>query len=334
MKRLVNSARAIRRKLYGVREFTMPESLARRMQALSAEQNASLERALREHYFTYTAYFPDPPEAYLSTNDGAADLQSHVTGRLEDFRHRAIPWIDSLTALKGKRILEVGCGTGSSTVALAEQGAEVVATDIHQGSLDAAQHRLSLFNLTADLMLCNVSEVGRRFPPQSFDIVALFAVLEHMTLDERQSGLAAAWDLVKPGGHVIVIETPNRLWAYDSHTSQDPFFMWLPDDLAIKWASHTTRERFNRVIRDVTLLSRWGRGVSYHDFSLALGIEPSTLPVASCMDLFYRDARHEHKIYANTWWRRYEELIHSLRPDLHRGFFLEYLNLALQKGVQ
>jgi 2-polyprenyl-3-methyl-5-hydroxy-6-metoxy-1,4-benzoquinol methylase len=333
-------ARAVRRSLYRVRKFSTPKHLACRMRSLTPEQTNTLARSLKTHYFTLEDYFPDPPDTFLATDDGRLDMQNHVNGRLTDFRTNAIPWIDSFIDLKGKRILEVGCGTGSATVALSEQGAEVVATDIDNGSVQAAKTRLSLFGLAAEFQICNAVDLVKRFASSSFDVVALFAVLEHMTLSERLKAIADCWKLTKPGGFMIVIETPNRLWVHDSHTSQDHFFMWLPDDLAVLWSRHTSRLRFNSLFSETLskdeaelLLARWGRGVSYHDFALAIGCSPEALPVESCLGLFYRNARNEHRIYAHTWWRRYEELLQSFGPDIHRGFFLEHLNLSFRRPL-
>jgi len=300
------------------------------MKALPAEQTAALKESLRNHYFTFADYFPDPPDIYFATAEGAGDLQAHAHGRLEEFRLNAIPWIDSFLPLEGKRILEVGCGTGSSTVALTEQGATVVATDVHAGSLQSARDRVSLYGLDATFEVGNALDLD--FEPSSFDAVAFFAVLEHMTLHERISAIENCWNLIRPGGYMIVIETPNRLWPFDLHTAQEHHYLWLPDDLAALWAPRTPRERFNKIpTNDPMLLARWGRGVSYHDFCIALDRKPIELPVVSCLDLFYRDARNEHKIYAHTWWRRYEDLLHSLTPEIHRGFFQPWLNISLQK---
>jgi hypothetical protein len=177
--------------------------------------------------------------------------------------------------------------------------------------------------------------------PVEQQISAMIAPFLKPVLTERLKAIADCWKLTKPGGFMIVIETPNRLWAYDSHTSEGYFFMWLPDDLALLWARNTKRLRFNasfpeKLPKDEAelLLARWGRGVSYHDFALAMGCSPAALPVESCLGLFYRNARNEHRIYAHTWWRRYEELLKSFCPDIHRGFFLEYLNLSFRRPLQ
>jgi hypothetical protein len=82
---------------------------------------------------------------------------------------------------------------------------------------------------------------------------------------------------------------------------------------------------------DSTLFARWGRGVSYHDFVLALGITPEDLPIVSCKELFLRTKTGQTRGYSHTPWRRYEKFIRSLNPGIHEGFFLAYLDIVLQK---
>ena len=44
-----------------------------------------------------------------------------------------------------------------------------------------------------------------------------------MTLDERLEAIKSTWEATRPGGIWCVVETPNRLWFHDGHTSFDNF---------------------------------------------------------------------------------------------------------------
>src|SRR5439155_7437846 len=103
-----------------------------------------------------------------------------------------------------------------------------------------------------------------------------FASLEHMTHHERPQTLRSAWAMLKPGTLLCVADTPNRLWYYDDHTALTNFFHWLPDEIAMEYAARVPRPDFNRAFLppeppSAEKLARWGRGVSYHDFELAIG---------------------------------------------------------------
>jgi S-adenosylmethionine-dependent methyltransferase len=79
---------------------------------------------------------------------------------------------------------------------------------------------------------------------------------------------------------------------------------------------------------------RRGRGVSYHEFELALGAAPR-LDVVSHLRGFHR-ARHRWPAWSR--WRtrhslesRYEALLAELAPRLHAGFLQPYLDLLIRK---
>jgi hypothetical protein len=112
------------------------------------------------------------------------------------------------------------------------------------------------------------------------DIVLLFAVLEHQTIRERQETLKLCWEMLRPDGLLVITETPNLLQYTDLHTSLLPFLHLLPTELYARYADRSPREGFggcfakadSMSLRDLdTSIMRWGRGVSYHDFELALG---------------------------------------------------------------
>lgn len=173
--------------------------------------------------------------------------------------------------------------------------AHIQAYDIVAASVDAAQRRLAILGLS-ERAACHCVEpqhllatmVARA--PVAFmaggssrpavDIVLIYAVLEHQTVPERLETLSACWNLLRPGGMLVVADTPNRLTYWDAHTSDLPFFHMLPDSVALPYASRSPRAGLRESIADVLpkgearaaeVLARWGRGVSYHEFELALG---------------------------------------------------------------
>ena len=159
--------------------------------------------------------------------------------RLARDRRSIIPWLDRTRPLEGCQIIEVGCGAGASTVALAEQGAQVIGVEVDGCQVELAQILLDSFQLQASFVVANanqlVAKLEDRVPIGTADWVVFWAALEHMTYSERQCALVQAWALLKPGGLLTTIETPNRLWYYDSHTALLPFYYWLEDELAFDY---------------------------------------------------------------------------------------------------
>jgi 2-polyprenyl-3-methyl-5-hydroxy-6-metoxy-1,4-benzoquinol methylase len=238
-------------------------------------------RDLRDYLLT--AYFPSWYSGILDivkfseSEEGRMALNMHMYVRLGMDRYELVPWLNSVMPLNGARILEIGCGTGSATVALVEQGARVTALDVHEEAVRSAALRCAAHGMSAQLRCDNAAKLSEIFEPGEFDMIFFFAVLEHMTLAEREAALCGAWQLLQSGQYLCVGETPNRLWPYDSHTSHLPFFNWLPDEIALRYAKRSPlpsmRERFRgEDTPEARLrLAREGRGVSFHDFDLALG---------------------------------------------------------------
>lgn len=311
----------------------LPTHLASRQRELDAHALGELRDALCRHYFA------DAEPDYLAGEAGRRDLADHLTGRLARDRLRVIPWLDAAHRLDGARILEIGCGTGCATIALAEQGASVTGVDLCERSIRVARLRCELHGLAASFVVGNAAEVIGKLDGEHFDFVIFFASLEHMTFAERKAAMRRSWQLLSPGDLWSVVETPNRLWIRDAHTSLLPFFHWLPDEVAFEYSRFSPRETIGlryRALDEESLrhFLRRGRGVSYHEFDLALG-RAEQLDVVSSLTHFHRD---RHRLPLVPWLRRrrtsayrFERLLAEVAPGLHPGFLQPDLDLVIRK---
>jgi ubiquinone/menaquinone biosynthesis C-methylase UbiE len=260
------------------------------------------------------------------------DLTAHLNGRLESDRRMVVPWLDRAKHLRNSHILEIGCGTASSTIALAEQGATVVGIDIDQGALAVAKDRCKAYDMKAEFHVMNAKGMADAFREKSFDFIIFFASLEHMTIAERLAALRDAWQMLPIGGMLVIVETPNRLWYYDGHTSMLPFFHWLPNELAFQYSAFSPRENFRELYREYDAPSkehflRQGRGASFHEFDLA--IRPARdLKVVSSQSTFHGI---RHKPQRSMLDRRYKSLLRRIYPDIHEGFCDDTLFLIIEK---
>jgi 2-polyprenyl-3-methyl-5-hydroxy-6-metoxy-1,4-benzoquinol methylase len=149
---------------------------------------------------------------YWDSEVGRHDIDEHTVGRLIYDRHEYVPWLNELRRLDGAHVFEIGCGTGSSIMALAEQGSEVTGIDVVPESLEVSRARLRFFGFgEPSLHHLNGTEIARRFRHTGFDFVIFFASLEHMTHSERLTSLRAAWQLLADDGILSIIEAPYRL---------------------------------------------------------------------------------------------------------------------------
>jgi 2-polyprenyl-6-hydroxyphenyl methylase/3-demethylubiquinone-9 3-methyltransferase len=117
-----------------------------------------------------------------------------------------LDWIDRHASLKGKTVLDVGCGGGILAEAMAARGATVSGIDLSEKALKVAQLHLHESGLKVSYEYVGVEEFAARHAGE-FDVVTCMELLEHVP--QPGSMVAACARLVRPGGQVF-FSTINR----------------------------------------------------------------------------------------------------------------------------
>ncbi len=115
-------------------------------------------------------------------------------------------YIDNIAGLKGKKVLDVGCGGGILSESMARLGADVTGIDMGEAPLEVARLHLLESNLEVHYERIPVERLARE-QPESFDVVTCMEMLEHVP--DPDSVVAACARLLRPGGHVF-FSTLNR----------------------------------------------------------------------------------------------------------------------------
>jgi len=125
---------------------------------------------------------------------------------LHDINPLRLDWIDNTIGLRGKRIVDVGCGGGLLSEGMAVRGAEVTGIDLSEKPLGVAKLHLLESGQKVDYRKVAVEQLATEMPG-AFDAVTCLEMLEHVP--DPASIVAACAHLVKPGGQVF-FSTINR----------------------------------------------------------------------------------------------------------------------------
>jgi 2-polyprenyl-6-hydroxyphenyl methylase/3-demethylubiquinone-9 3-methyltransferase len=125
---------------------------------------------------------------------------------LHELNSLRLAWIDGLAPLAGKTVLDVGCGGGILSEAMARLGASVTGIDLAEKPLKVADLHLRESGLAVRYELIAAEDKAKTHP-NHFDVVTCMELLEHVP--DPASTVAACAALAKPGGRVF-FSTINR----------------------------------------------------------------------------------------------------------------------------
>lgn len=117
-----------------------------------------------------------------------------------------LDYVKQRMALPGQRVLDVGCGGGLLSEALARAGAQVTALDLAPELVKVARLHTLESGVQVDYQVKAVEALAAE-RPGSFDAVTCMEMLEHVP--DPASIIAACATLLRPGGHLF-LSTLNR----------------------------------------------------------------------------------------------------------------------------
>jgi 2-polyprenyl-6-hydroxyphenyl methylase/3-demethylubiquinone-9 3-methyltransferase len=140
------------------------------------------------------------------------DPESPMFGALHKMNPLRLDWIDRQGGgLAGKRVVDVGCGGGILTEAIAARGAATLGIDLGDKALSVARlHKLES-GTTAEYRLIAADALAREIPG-GFDIVTCMELLEHVP--DPAGIIAACGALARPGGTLVVSTIGRNLRSY------------------------------------------------------------------------------------------------------------------------
>ncbi|WP_106478206.1 bifunctional 2-polyprenyl-6-hydroxyphenol methylase/3-demethylubiquinol 3-O-methyltransferase UbiG [Phytohalomonas tamaricis] len=165
---------------------------------------------------------------------------------LHDINPLRLDFIDARAGLTGKKVIDIGCGGGILSEAMAHRGAKVTGIDLGEAPLAVARLHQQESGVDVDYRNISAEQMALEHAGE-FDIVTCLEMLEHVP--DPEAVVHACTKLVKPGGHVFFSTINRHPKAY--------LLAILGAEYVLKMLPRGTHD-YQRFIRPAEL-SRWAR---------------------------------------------------------------------------
>jgi len=113
------------------------------------------------------------------------------------------------------KVLDIACGTGDSTIAIAKAGGaqtKVIGADISSGMMDFVMEKAARAGVTDRIKLMVADGTALPFEDGSFDVVTCSFGIRNF--EDKAAGLREFFRVLKPGGRLVILElsVPSKPW--------------------------------------------------------------------------------------------------------------------------
>lgn len=157
----------------------------------------------------------------------ASGVRERAVGQIYSITHQRVKDYEEMiyNGVKGRRVLEYGCGTGGHSLEIAQRGGIVTGIDISEVGVSMAEEKARALGL-ANASYRVMDAENLEYPAGTFDIVIGEGILHHLDLHKAYGEISR---VLAPGGRAIFMEPLGHNLAMNLFRSRTPHLR-TPDE--------------------------------------------------------------------------------------------------------
>ncbi len=217
--------------------------------------------------------FSDIQEDWWNIEGQCAPLHQINPLRLDFIRQHA-------PDLKDKKILDVGCGGGILSEALAKAGGHITGIDLSASAIKVArkhQNNLPESHLNIDYQLSSVEDFAERYS-ERFDMITCMEMLEHVP--DPASCIKACSKLIKPNGKLFLSTLNRSPKSYLFAIIGAEWILKLVPRGTHDYAKFIKPSELSQWLREANLSAQNFHGITYNVLSKQYLLNPTDISVS------------------------------------------------------
>lgn len=192
---------------------------------------------------------------------------------LHDINPLRLGWIDRNCGLRGKKVVDVGCGGGLLSEGMAALGADVTGIDLGEKALGVAKLHLLESGRKVDYRHVSAEDMAQA-APSSYDVVTCLEMLEHVP--DPASIVRACAQMARPGGTVFFSTISRNPKAYLFAVVGAEYLLNMLPRGTHDYARFLRPAELSRLCREAGLCVQEVVGMSYNPFSKSYSLGHDT----------------------------------------------------------
>lgn len=192
---------------------------------------------------------------------------------LHEINPLRLGWIDAIVPLRGKTVLDVGCGGGILAESMAGKGATVTGIDLSEKALKVADLHSLESGVRVEYRETTAEDLAAEQPAR-YDVVTCMEMLEHVP--DPAGVVAACAALVKPGGKVFFSTINRNPKAYLFAILGAEYLLRLLPRGTHDYAKFIAPAELSGFVRDASMTVEALKGMSYNPLTKIYSLNRDT----------------------------------------------------------